>query len=81
MILEILIVVGIVAILVATLTLAAMYAHSAALRVRKVASVERLYGQLLETLEEVREKVESLQNHETAPIKEVNQPEVTNNEV
>lgn len=80
MMLEILIVMGIVAILVATLVLAAMYAHSAKLRVRKIASVERLYDQLIETLEEVKEKVESLQNREISSPKEVNQPEVRNNE-
>ncbi len=81
MTLEILIVMGIVAILAATLVLAAMYAHSARLRVHKIASVERLYDQLIETLEEIKEKVESLQNRETTSIKEVNQSEVRNNEV
>ncbi len=80
MMLEIVVILGIVAILTATLVLAAMYTHSARLRVRKIASVERLYEQVLETLDEVREKVESLQNCETSSPKEINPPEVRNNE-
>lgn len=80
MMLEIVVLLGMGAILTATLVLAAMYAHSAKLRVRKIGSVERLYDQLIETLEEIRDKVESLQNRETTSIKEVNPPEVRNNE-